>query len=192
MGTPPEMASERERRLSVQLTAALAVVVVVVAIAFAFNSTFYTHWYAVFRVLHVVVAAFWVGGGLLLTALALMAQRKSNPEELAAVARQAAFVGERLFAPAGLVVLLSGIAMMINIDWGWGSTWIIIGLVGFAASFVTGVAVLAPRVRTLNELLAAQGPGAAETQAAIGMLLLIARVDVAVLVIVVADMVTKP
>jgi uncharacterized membrane protein len=138
------------------------------------------------------VAAFWVGGGLLLTALALMAQRKSNPEELAAVARQAAFVGERLFAPAGLVVLLSGIAMMINIDWGWGSTWIIIGLVGFAASFVTGVAVLAPRVRTLNELLAAQGPGAAETQAAIGMLLLIARVDVAVLVIVVADMVTKP
>src|SRR6516162_867901 len=136
MGTPPEMASERERRLSVQLTAALAVVVVVVAVAFAFSSTFYTHWYAVFRVLHVVVAAFWVGGGLLLTALALMAQRKSNPEELAAVARQAAFVGERLFAPAGLVVLLSGVAMMINIDWGWGSTWIIIGLVGFAASFV--------------------------------------------------------
>jgi hypothetical protein len=82
--------------------------------------------------------------------------------------------------------------MMINIDWGWGSTWIIIGLVGFAASFVTGVAVLAPRVRRVNELLAAQGPGAADTQAAIGRLLLIARVDVAVLVIVVVDMVTKP
>ena len=55
------------------------------------------------------------------------------------IARQAAFVGERLFAPAGLIVFLMGIAMMINTNWGWGHFWIVFGLLGYAATFSVGL-----------------------------------------------------
>jgi len=86
-----------------------------------------------------------------------------------------------------------GIVMVINSpEIGFGDTWVIIGLVGFAISFVTGIAVLAPRARRLVELFDTVGSTAPQTQAAIREILLISRVDVAVLVIVVFDMLMKP
>ena len=77
-------------------------------------------------------------------------------------------------------------------DLGFGHFWLIFGLLGFASSFVIGIGVLSPRARKLDTLLAEQGPEAAETQAAISQILLIARFDIAVLALVVVDMVTKP
>src|SRR5262245_4840875 len=103
-----------ESRRSKQITAGLGLTVLVVAVIFALESSFYDNWYALFRVAHVVVAVFWVGGGLTLTALGLRAERMDDPREMATLAGQAAFVGERLFAPAGGIVFLMGIAMMIN------------------------------------------------------------------------------
>jgi uncharacterized membrane protein len=183
------------RRSSGAFTAAIGLAVLIVGAVFAFESGWYTHWFALFRVVHVMVAVFWVGGGLLLTTLALLAQRRDDPAELATIARQAAFVGERLFAPAGLVVLLMGIAMMINGSGGllqWGKFWVIAGLVGYALTFVTGIGVLSPLAKKVSNLLETEGPTAAATQEAIARILLVARVDVAVLLLVVADMVTKP
>jgi uncharacterized membrane protein len=144
------------------------------------------------RVVHVALAVFWVGGGILLTVLGLRAERSTDPNEIATLARQAVFAGEKLFAPAGMLVLLAGIGMMLNTNWGWGKFWVVAGLVGYALTFVTGVAVLQPLARKLDALITEQGPAAPETQAAIQRILLVARVDVTVLVLVVADMVTKP
>jgi uncharacterized membrane protein len=186
----PAPSSEAGR--SRELTLVLGVVVLVLGIVFALESSWYANWYALFRVAHVVMAVFWVGGGLTLTVLGLRAERMNDAREIATVARQAAFVGERFFAPAGLIVLLMGIAMMINTDLGWGKFWIVVGLVGYATTFVTGIAVLAPVAKKVAELAESQGPEAPETQAAIRRILLVARVDIAVLLLVVADMVTKP
>ena len=58
---------------------------------------------------------------------------------MATLARQAAFVGEKLFAPAGLIVLAMGITMVINSpEFSFNQTWVIIGLVGYALTFTTG------------------------------------------------------
>ena len=180
------------RNSSGLITAAIGLTVVVVATLFAFNSAWYAHWYAVFRVVHVAVAVFWVGGGLLLTILGLRAERSGDPNEMATLARQAAFTGERFFAPAGGIVLLMGIAMMLHTNWGWGKFWIVAGLVGYAITFVTGVAVLSPLAKKVDVNIRELGPAAAETQATIQRILLIARFDVGVLLLVIADMVTKP
>ena len=56
----------------------------------------------------------------------------------------------------------------------------------------TGIAVLAPRSKKIVELCDTVGVAAPETQAAIREILLIARVDVAVLLVVVMDMLVKP
>jgi uncharacterized membrane protein len=176
------------------VTPAILLALVGVGLLFAFKATDVSStWYGIFKLVHVCVAVFWVGGGLLLTALALRAQLSKDPKELATIARQATFVGEKLFAPAGGVALVMGIAMVINspaID--FGTTWVTIGLVGWLISFVTGIAVLAPRARKLVALFDTVGDAAPETQAAVREILLIARVDVAVLLIVVMDMLMKP
>ncbi len=128
-----------------------------------------------------------------LTALALRAERADSAEELATIARQATFVGEKLFAPAGGIVFAMGIAMVINRpDIGFNTTWVDIGLAGWLISFVTGIGVLAPRARKLVELFETAGADAPQTQAAIRQILLIARVDVALLLVVVMDMLMKP
>ena len=180
------------RSSSAPLTAAIGAAVAILGIVFAFDSAWYTHWYALFRVVHVVVAVFWVGGGLLLTVLGLKAEMSDDPNEIVTLARWAAFVGEKLFAPAGGIVLLAGIAMMINTDWGWGKFWVVVGLIGYAATMVTGMAFLSPQAKRIAALSESKGTTAPETLAAIRKILLIARFDVAVLLLVVADMVTKP
>jgi uncharacterized membrane protein len=111
---------------------------------------------------------------------------------MATLARQAAFIGERVFAPVGLIVLLAGIAMVVNLHWGWGTSWIVAGLVGYAMTFLTGLLVLGPQAKRIAQLIETRGADDAETQAAIRRILLIARVDEGVLLLVVAIMVLKP
>jgi len=175
------------------LTYALLAVVVVVSAIFAFSTNALpNHWYAVFKTVHVVFAVAWIGGGLLLTILGLRAQRETDPGAVVTVARQAAFAGEKIFAPAGLVVFVMGIAMMINTNWGWGTFWVVAGLIGYALTFVTGIAVLSPLAKKIEAAAEHNGPEHPETIALIDRILLIARVDVAVLLLVIVDMVTKP
>lgn len=192
METPTAAPAPAARRSSGQLTAGIGIAVLVVGALFAFNSAWYGDWYAVFRVVHVAVAVFWVGGGLLLTTLGLKAETSNDPNEIALLARWAAWVGERLFAPAGLVVLAMGIAMMINTDWGWGKFWVVAGLVGYGLTFAVGVGVLSPQAKRIAELSETKGTTAPETVAAIRRILVLARFDTAVLLLVIADMVTKP
>jgi uncharacterized membrane protein len=185
--------ASRGSSASTWLTAGVAAAVVAVALTFAFNATdAHSGWFAVFKLIHVGVAVFWVGGGLLLTVLAARAERAGSPEELVAIARQAAFAGEKLFAPAGLVVLAMGITMVINHHIGFGTTWVDIGLTGYALTFTTGIGVLAPLAKRVVTLCDTVGAAAPETQAVVGRLLLVARFDIGVLLLVVADMLMKP
>src|SRR5438067_9745818 len=193
METPSTAVPATRGRSTAQLTAAIGVAVLVVGVVFAFNATFVpSHWYALYKFVHVTVSVFWVGGGVLLTVLGLRAERADDPNEVVTLARWAAFVGEKLFAPAGGIVLAMGIAMTIDNHWGWGTFWIDFGLVGYAVTTITGMAFLSPQAKRIAEYSVSKGPTAPETLAAISRILLIARIDVAVLLLVVADMVTKP
>jgi uncharacterized membrane protein len=186
-------AAPAESRSSGPLTAALVLLVVGVGLLFALESGWaLDNWYSVFKWIHVSLAVFWVGGGLLLTILGMRAQRLRDPREIVTVAQQAAFVGEKLFAPAGLVVLLMGIAMVLHQHLGWGHFWIVAGLVGYASTFVTGIAVLSPLAKKIDASATANGAEHPTTLALIDRIMLVARVDQAVLLLVIADMTLKP
>jgi uncharacterized membrane protein len=187
----PTSAAPVSNRPSLQLTFGLLAVVALLVVVFA-TSSIYDSWYALFKTVHVTFAVIWIGGGFLLMLLGIIAEQKNDPVEIATVARQAAMVSEKLFAPAGLVVFLMGIAMMLNIDWGWGSFWIVAGLIGYAATFLTGLLVLSPLAKKIHASVEANGPTHPETIALIKRIMFIIRFDMAVLFLVIADMVTKP
>jgi uncharacterized membrane protein len=191
MDTPATDAAPASRA-SLQLTALLALAVAAVAVLFAAKSSYAGGWYALFKTVHVIFAVVWVGGGTILTLLGLVAERRRDAAEIATIARQAAFVGERVFAPAGLIVFAMGIAMMLNTNWGWGEFWIVAGLVGYASTFVTGTVVLTPLAKSVAALTEEHGAEHPATLAAIQRILLVVRFDIAVLLLVIADMVTKP
>ena len=123
---------------------------------------------------------------------AIRVQRAYKPEDIVTVAKQAAFMGEKVFAPVGLITFLMGIAMMLNTSWGWGHFWIVAGLIGYASTFIVGIAILSPMAKKIDESAEKNGPTHPETMALIERIMLIARFDVAVLMLVVLDMVTKP
>jgi len=181
-------------RSSNNLTYAILAGVVVLGAIFAFSGSALlpNDWYALFKAIHVLFAVIWVGGGVSIMIHAIRAQRTYNPEDIVTIAKQAAFMGEKVFAPVGLVTFLMGIAMMINTNWGWGHFWVIVGLIGYASTFITGVAILSPMAKKIDASADQNGPTHPETLALIDRIMLIARVDVAVLMLVVLDMVTKP
>ena len=176
-------------RSNVPATLAAAAVFAVVATIFLVSAS---SWYVVFMSVHVVAAVVWLGGGALLLVIGMRAQLSNDPHNVVQIARQAAFCGERIFAPAGLVVVLMGIAMMVNGDLDWGQFWVIAGLVGYAITFAVGIGYLSPVSKKIARTAAEKGEDHPETQALIDRILLVGRFDVAMLLLVVVDMVAKP
>jgi uncharacterized membrane protein len=181
-------ATPTTRPASLLPSALIGAAFLVVAVVFAASSS----WYATFMTVHVLFVVIWIGGGALLTVFGVLAERTNDPAQLSQIARMAAFAGERIFAPAGLVVVAMGVAMVLNAHLGFGHFWIVFGLLGFLATFVIGIGVLSPMAKKVEALLRDKGPSDPETQAAISRILVIARADVAMLLLVIVDMVTKP
>ena len=97
-------------------------------------------WYDWFKAGHVIVAVLWVGGGATLALMALMTLRMHDPIRVAQFAHQAGKIGERLYTPASLLVLLFGIGLMTNDQspWDWDLLWVQIALAGWALTFLVG------------------------------------------------------
>jgi uncharacterized membrane protein len=128
---------------------------------------------------------------LLLDILVFRAQRQGNPaaarrlfDELNAL--------DPVFFPATLLVLATGVAMVIDGPWSFGSTWIVIGLAGFASIYLYGFGCMQPqvnRLRTMGEGEAASGP---EAQALLRRFFALWRIETAAVVLLVFDMTVKP
>jgi uncharacterized membrane protein len=174
-------------RSNLSLVAGIVLLLGLVIFGWAAPDTF-----NVYKMVHVVAAVVWVGGGAMLTVLALLTEREGDPKALMSLGHKAEFLATRIFIPASLLVLLFGILMMVKGNLDWGQFWVIAGLVGFAATFLTGLIFLSPQTKKLNALAAEHGVEHPLTQAALKRLLLVARFDVAVLLLVVANMAAKP
>jgi uncharacterized membrane protein len=181
--------SEQNRRASTLITAVAAGLLLVGALVFILESD---SWYLAFKAVHVVAAVLWVGGGAFLTFMAMATERADDPGRLVEVARQAEWGAMRIFVPASFVVLAMGIAMTINGDLDWGQFWLVFGLVAWAISTAIGIGFLTPRIKRLTKLLEDHDPRDSEVQSVVTPLLLAARLDIALLLLIVVDMVVKP
>ena len=85
----------------------------------------------------------WIGSLAGLVILSIRADQARDNAEFGRVIEYVLYFAPRVFTPASLLVLALGIIMSFMV-WGFHSLWIVLGLVGFAATFVTGFFVLRP------------------------------------------------
>jgi uncharacterized membrane protein len=180
--------AEARRRTSIIVTSAIALALLVFTILFAAN----TQWYFVFKMLHVGAAVVWVGGGLFIAICAVLAELANDDDQLLQIGYWAEHVAGRLFPLMSFVVLGFGIAMTAKGDIGYDQFWVLFGLIAWALSAATGILFLGPEAKRLNRAAAEHGPRSDQVQARLRRILLVVRVDVALMFLIVFDMVAKP
>lgn len=159
--------------------------------------------YTTLKFIHVMAAIVWIGSGVALLSVTAALLRARDYDGAAALGRQSQKLGTRLFAPAAVVTLIAGVAMVIVGGLSFARAWIIIGLGGVALSFVFGVVLGERAEATLREALAdrgaSDGPVATDgagTDVAVAearrRLMLTSGIDLVVLTFVVWAMVAKP
>lgn len=146
-------------------------------------------WYSIFKFLHVSAAILWVGGGAVLVFTGIVAGRQKDMAQQLAVIGQVGMLSNIWFIPASLATVILGI-IVATIGELWDSAWVVLGLVGFAATFCTGNFVLKP---TAERVVALSKEGKMDAAGAEGQrILAVSKFDYVMLFTVIADMVLKP
>jgi len=149
-------------------------------------------WYTFFKSVHVLAAAVWFGGAMMIQAFAFRITRTGDARRQAEFAKDSEVVGMRVFIPATWLLLLAAIGMMVNLDLSWGQNWIVFGLIAWAASFAVGAGFLGPEGGRIAAVIEREGPASPEAQSRIRRILLISRCELVVLLAVIVNMVVKP
>lgn len=147
--------------------------------------------YDLYLVIHIAAAAIWAGGGFILLLLAQRAEKSHDDAKLEQWMEDGDAV-TKAFIPASLVVLVMGVLMIVDGPWRFDSLWIVLGIVGYAATFVTGVLVMEPWAKRIERVIERDGHFSAEAAMQTRKFLVLARVDTLVVFVVIADMVLKP
>lgn len=127
---------------------------------------FSTGVYDTLKFIHVIAAVAWVGGGLFVQYLATRLKRADDPLRLAAFAKDIEKAGLQFFMPVSLTVLVMGIVLVLYTPaLGFTATWILVGLIGYAATFVTGAFFLGPTSGKLAKDMETEGPTSPAVQA---------------------------
>lgn len=150
-------------------------------------------WYEFLLFVHIAAVVAWVGSGFLLIVLALRAERTDDTATIKQILDWNSWLATHLFIPASLTVVAAGVWLTIDGPWEFDQLWVVLGLLGYLSTFVTGVAVLRPRGDQIAAAMARDGGELTpQSLADTRRLLALARIDYVTLFLVIAVMVTKP
>jgi uncharacterized membrane protein len=147
--------------------------------------------YELWTFVHITAAIVWIGGAAVAQVFGILAKRSGDPAQGAAFGQSMAFIGPRVFMPASLLVLLTGIVLTEDGNWSWSEPFIYLGIIGWAAVSFTAFAYLTRAMGRVGASIAAEGPSP-ELGAEVNRLVLLARVLIFVLFAIVFVMVVKP
>ncbi|HEX7196205.1 MAG TPA: DUF2269 family protein [Candidatus Limnocylindria bacterium] len=98
----------------------------------------------VLKSIHVLAAAFWVGGGFVLNIAMYMAPRSGNPANMLAGMRLSRALGTYVFPVLALIVLITGI-WMTEKYFEPDELWISLGMTGLLVATAIGLFYLRPK-----------------------------------------------
>ncbi len=141
--------------------------------------------------MHLLGVAIWFGTGFAMLVIGNRFERSGDNAGLKSLFEQAEWISTRIFIPVSLIVLVAGILLVIEGPWSFDQLWVLLGLAGFAVTFVTGLFVLKPQSERIAADLARDGMTSG-VAAEIGRMFTRMRIDYTVIGLVVADMTLKP
>ncbi len=147
-------------------------------------------WYQWFLFAHILAAAAWVGGGLLLLALAIAARAQSDRAQELALVRLGGTIGGPFFGTAGLVLLAFGFGLVENGHWGYDRFFVQFGFGAWAFSTLTGIFYYGTEQKGIDA--AAERGDDVEVARRLGRYYLVGRIDSLVLIAAIFVMSTKP
>ena len=148
--------------------------------------------YELLLFVHITAAIVWIGAGLLIQVQAHRANKMDDKDGLKRILDDVGALSNTVFIPSSLTVVVFGVLLVIESDaWAFDQLWIVLGLVGYLATFGTGLGILKPRAEQLAEMIDQQG-FTPSVITKMRELLTLGRIDFVVLVLVVFTMVVKP
>ncbi len=147
-------------------------------------------WYELLLTLHILAMATWFGSSLAITAMGFMSL-KTGPETFGSFTLPATKWAGRAHPAAGVVLLLTGFAMVADADYDF-DTWIILAIVGLVLAMGIGGALIGRTADGIVKRIEAGSMTAEELTGGARQLLLYTRIELVILVLVVVDMVAKP
>jgi hypothetical protein len=117
-----------------------------------------------------IVGVFGIAGAATSELLSLAWMRRVRTVQEARPLSLIAVWTDRAFAVAAILVVIAGIYMVEDVDWGWGTGWVNTSLIALIIMFAGGALLLTPRVGAINKALdaAPDGPIPDDVRAKIG------------------------
>lgn len=150
--------------------------------------------YTSLKFVHVLSAVVWVGGASTLQAFAMRISTSGDGLRMATFAKDAEYVGTRIYLPSSIIVLISGIFTIHESggSWSYSQTWVQIGLAMIVVSIAIGAGFIGPEAGRVARAIEQHGPASEEARYHINRIFLVSRFELVLLLIVIFDMVTKP
>lgn len=145
------------------------------------------------KLVHILAAIVWVGGGIFIQIYASRLMSAGEMQRLGLFAKDLEKLGNMVFIPASVTVLIMGIVMVayapfIEVT----ELWIILGLAGIVSTILFGSLFIGPEAGRLGKMVEERSYDDPELQSRIRRLFVVSRIDLAVIVFVVVMMVLKP
>ena len=144
--------------------------------------------------IHISAAAVWVGGATIVQIFGFRAVASGDPERRLAFIGDVQAIGLKVFNPAGIVLLASGIWMVVNRDeiYGFDEAWISIAFSIVIIGAALGMAFYGPQTRKVIEEAHDRGPDDSGVQLRINRIFLVSRIELVLLFVAVYAMVFRP
>ncbi|HWH44986.1 MAG TPA: DUF2269 family protein [Thermoleophilaceae bacterium] len=140
---------------------------------------------------HVLAAVLWVGGSAMLIVWGRRALASGDTQRIVGFAREAAWIGPRIFAPLSIALFLAGQLLLAELDLEH-ETWIILAETGWLVSFLIGVLYYGRKAKDLDRRIAEHGEDSPEVLENVRQTSNVAVFELAILLLVVVDMTVKP
>jgi uncharacterized membrane protein len=140
---------------------------------------------------HVLCAVIWVGGAVTMHIFGRLAT-KHGPERQLEFTRESIRIGNMIYAPLSVILLIAGVLLVDEVGYGYGDFWITIGFLGFLNSFLIGIAFYPRAGRQYERIAAGDGPGSPAALAIYRRTANVNMYELTVLLLVVIDMAVKP
>jgi uncharacterized membrane protein len=138
--------------------------------------------------LHIASVAAWLGANFV--QLVLSPRFAKGPADVAAAwTRQTIFLGERYYNAAGTLLGITGVLLVLDGDWSWGSGFIWVGITVLVIGGVMGGVFFGPLAKRRAEALEAGDVAAADQAQA--RIIPLALLDTALILLALLAMVDK-